>query len=464
MRLHSFLLLFAAVIATASSTATAESVGPITVPYPARLLRLHELPTDAEERGITVNTKQIDDWLEKGDTADDIFKLLSLHMKESNILANPKLDEWITYMKAFNKKFPKKQTSLVTTLTTHYVDDDLARMIQAAKKVPETAKIAKRLEIEQIYRWLEHQKTPKEVFNLLKLDDVTVEPFLQPQMLTWAKYIDYFDKANPGKKASLLPAFGYYDEESMVAMLIKAKTVPATEHLAVRAQVELTQVMLRHERTPSQIFTMLKFKEADDKLLENPLFIAWMKYTDDFNEMYPKKRQPAMTALLENFSGEKMAKMVLDAEKSPSVAKQLQSELMETWLKKKRNPARVFKLLKLNEAADKAFESPVLAMWLKYITFYKEANPKEIVNVAQILKMYHSDEALAKMLLEATKAPSTEKIALSTLDALTIGWMYRQKVRPEIVYKWLDAAKNDVGEKFYTSYRTLYNMKYPSRR
>lgn len=124
----------------------------------------------------------------------------------------------------------------------------------------------------------------------------------------------------------------------MVAMLIKAKTVPATEHLAVRAQVELTQVMLRHERTPSQIFTMLKFKEADDKLLENPLFIAWMKYTDDFNEMYPKKRQPAMTALLENFSGEKMAKMVLDAEKSPtsaSVAKQLQSELMETWLKRR---------------------------------------------------------------------------------------------------------------------------------
>lgn len=121
-------------------------------------------------------------------------------MKESNILANPKLDEWITYMKAFNKKFPKKQTSLVTTLTTHYADDDLARMIQAAKKVPGTAKIAKRLEIEQIYRWLEHQKTPKEVFNLLKLDDVTVEPFLQPQMLTWAKYIDYFDKANPGKR------------------------------------------------------------------------------------------------------------------------------------------------------------------------------------------------------------------------------------------------------------------------
>ncbi|KAE8880983.1 hypothetical protein PF005_g29524 [Phytophthora fragariae] len=149
-------------------------------------------------------------------------------------------------------------------------------MIQVAKssKVPETVNMAKRLEFEQIHRWLGQQETPEKVFLLLKLDDVSVEPFLQPQMVTWAKYVDSFDKANPGTMTALLPAFGRYNEQSMVNMLIAAKTVPSTEHIAVRAQVELTQLWLRIERTPEEIFAMLKLGQAGDNVLESPLFIA----------------------------------------------------------------------------------------------------------------------------------------------------------------------------------------------
>ncbi|KAE9020735.1 hypothetical protein PR001_g13529 [Phytophthora rubi] len=471
MRLHRIVLLVAAAFVATFSTG-AESRGTISVAEDQRLLKVHKYPTNDEERvGIapSVTTEQINAWLKKGETADDVFKQLALHNAADDVLASPILQEWVGYMKLFNQKFPKKQTSLISTLTSNYGDDRLAKMIQVAKrsKVPETANMAKRLEFEQIHRWLGQQETPEKVFLLLKLDDVGVEPFLQPQMVTWAKYIDSFDKANPGTKAALLPAFGRYNEQSMVNMLIAAKTVPSTEHIAVRAQVELTQLWLRIERTPEEIFAMLKLGQAGDNVLESPLFIAWMKYTDDFNEMYVKKYTPAMTTLLKYYTDESMAKMVLEAEKAPgsaNVAKQLQSELLENWLRSKKSPSSVFRVLKLNKAGDKAFESPVLAMWLKYVAFFKDANPLVRVNVAEILKRYYANDVLGKMLIEALKVPSTKKIAKSTLDALTIGWMY-QKVKPEMVYKWLlvdGTAADDVGRKLYKSYNTLYHDKYPN--
>ncbi|KAE9008304.1 hypothetical protein PR002_g15945 [Phytophthora rubi] len=309
MRLHRIVLLVAAAFVATFSTG-AESRGTISVAEDQRLLKVHKYPTNDEERvGIapSVTTEQINAWLKKGETADDVFKQLALHNAADDVLASPILQEWVGYMKLFNQKFPKKQTSLISTLTSNYGDDRLAKMIQVAKrsKVPETANMAKRLEFEQIHRWLGQQETPEKVFLLLKLDDVGVEPFLQPQMVTWAKYIDSFDKANPG---------------------------------------------------------------------------------------------------------------------------------------------------------DKAFESPVLAMWLKYVAFFKDANPLVRVNVAEILKRYYANDVLGKMLIEALKVPSTKKIAKSTLDALTIGWMY-QKVKPEMVYKWLlvdGTAADDVGRKLYKSYNTLH--------
>ncbi|KAJ8508100.1 hypothetical protein ON010_g18904 [Phytophthora cinnamomi] len=209
---------------------------------------------------------------------------------------------------------------------------------------------------------------------------------------------------------------------------------------------------------------MLKLDQAGDTLLQNPLFFAWMKYTDDFNEMYPKMRVPAITTLktYKQYTNELLAKMVLEAEKSPSaasIAKQLQAELLENWLKSKKSPSGVFRLLGLNKVGDKAFESPVLEMWLKYVTFFKDTNPTVRVNIADILKKYFTNGVLGNMLLDAVKVPSTKKIATSTLDALTIRWIY-DRAQPNEVYTWLRAAHDDVGRKLYNTYEQLYKSKY----
>ncbi|KAE8880984.1 hypothetical protein PF005_g29525 [Phytophthora fragariae] len=108
MRLHRIVLLVAAASVATVST-SAEALETISVAEDQRLLKY---PTDAEERVGTipsVTTEQINAWLKKGDTADDVFKQLALHNAADDVLTSPVLKEWVGYMKLFNKKYPKSK-------------------------------------------------------------------------------------------------------------------------------------------------------------------------------------------------------------------------------------------------------------------------------------------------------------------------------------------------------------------
>lgn len=214
---------------------------------------------DNEERGITaagdeeltnalkskVSTQQLEGWLKGGQSTDDVFKLLTLDNAADDILANSQFQAWIDYMKLFNKENPKSQTTLIKTLTAHYGDDGLAKIIESAKQVPATAKRGTRLQTEQIHLWLAQEKTPDNVFSMMKLDKAGAELFKQPQAITWAKYVDAFNKANPDKKTTLFLGLTTYDEETLVNMLIAAKKIPSTEDIAIRVQADLTQLWLK---------------------------------------------------------------------------------------------------------------------------------------------------------------------------------------------------------------------------
>ncbi|KAE9053931.1 hypothetical protein PF002_g33341, partial [Phytophthora fragariae] len=53
-----------------------------------------------------------------------------------------------------NEENPTKRASLIATLTAQYGDDGLAKIIEAAKRVPSTEDIAKRVQTEQLQSWL----------------------------------------------------------------------------------------------------------------------------------------------------------------------------------------------------------------------------------------------------------------------------------------------------------------------
>ncbi|EGZ15106.1 hypothetical protein PHYSODRAFT_286249 [Phytophthora sojae] len=483
MRLHQLVAVASALLLLVqSATAEVTSNGKLRTDTAVQGgLRAHRATTDEEERALPVSgletlsstlksTTTIDDELKallaKGESADDVFKRLALNKAAGGLLSNPKLQQWIDYMKLANKQNPKKQTSLISTLTAHYGDDGLAKIIESAKLVPDTGTFAKRLQTEQMYRWMTQGEAPKDVFRLLRLNKAGYKLFEMPQVNAWMKYVDTFNKKYPRMKTTMYSELrNRFDEETLVEMLIKARSVPSTEAIATRVQAEQTLRWLNTGKSPESIFTLLKFNSAKQKdtLLENPLFVSWLKYTDDFNERYPRREDLAVTSMLEHFSSDTLAKMVVDGSKSPSIqsiAKRLDTEMFLAWNKKGDAPGTVFTLLKLNKAGDNLFDSPLLTMWQKYIAFFREKNPSQRVNELSILRKHFNDANLSKMLLDAEKVPSTKAYASDLLDDLLIRWMAGE-TDPRKVYAWLrveGSAEYDVARGLYDSYVKFYKQ------
>ncbi|KAL4114297.1 hypothetical protein PRIC2_014620 [Phytophthora ramorum] len=116
--------------------------------------------------GPTVaSPKQLKAWLVGGESSDDVFKFLKLDQAGDNLLTNPNLDGWTTYLKLYNLNHPGKETSMIKTFTAAYGDDALAKILQSAKSVPSTKTMAEELQVAQFTQWLAKGFEPKDVYS-----------------------------------------------------------------------------------------------------------------------------------------------------------------------------------------------------------------------------------------------------------------------------------------------------------
>ncbi|POM73578.1 Secreted RxLR effector peptide protein [Phytophthora palmivora] len=450
-----------------------------------RVLRIHNA-VDSGDFGVITETNKIeergagapavealahslrlsddfDDWLKKGESADNVFKLLALDQAADNLLANSKLNTWIDYMKIFNKENPTKRTSVIETLTTHYGDEGLAKIIEAAKLVPATAGLAKRVQTEQIQRWLVAGETPEGVYKLLKLDEAGQSLFEQPQIVTWAKYLDNFNKEHPESRMPLLSFLQarYKDEATLVQMLIAAEKVYSTKSLAVRVQAEQTNQWLRMEKVPADVFKLLKLDNIGFSLLENTLFSAWVKYTDDFRKIYYGTKLTTISVLKQYYSDHVLAVMVLTAIQSPSssgIAKRLYSELLRNWKIQNVDPVGVFKLLKLDQTKGTLFDSPLFNLWTSFVGYYSSFRPKNDVMLLTELAKIYNERDLTAILVKAYDVPRTKEFASNLLKGQLNRWLAAKK-DPEGVFYLLNAegaTVNDVRKRIYDNYVDVF--------
>ncbi|GMF36249.1 unnamed protein product [Phytophthora lilii] len=401
-----------------------------------RLLRIHTSTTDEGERGIstsavasltnslksTFTSQQLDDLLQKGNSVDDAFKLMSLDNAADGLLANPHLTAWIDYMKLYNNANPTKKASLIAILTKYYGDDGVAKIIEAAKKVRDTSRMAKRLQTEQIQRWLVLEKSPKDVYKLLKLNDgffklskfEKYDVFEKPQLATWVAYVDEFNKANPSKTTTTYSILvSHYNDKTLANLLIAAKEVSSTEKIAIRVQGEQTQHWLTTGKLPSDIFTMFRLDKEGDKLLGNPLFAAFVKYADEFHFFHANAELATLPTILKYHSSAELAHMIVMASKSPNtenIANRLQSELFRYWFKKKETPVKMLSVLQLVDAGSKLTVHPLLNVWFEYIVYYSKMEPKKKLYLETALRSHFSKNVILEALSEALKVPGMAKI------------------------------------------------------
>ncbi|KAG3027386.1 hypothetical protein PC119_g7402 [Phytophthora cactorum] len=73
-------------------------------------------------------------------------------------------------MNLFNKYSPGRETTLANTFVKSYGNEAVAKMVEAAKKVPSTEKFAQELQVALFNQWLREGAQLKQIWSMLCLE------------------------------------------------------------------------------------------------------------------------------------------------------------------------------------------------------------------------------------------------------------------------------------------------------
>ncbi|KAG3086261.1 hypothetical protein PI125_g18988 [Phytophthora idaei] len=108
-------------------------------------------------------------------------------------------------------------------------------------------------------------------------------------------------------------------------------------------------------------------------MLESPVYTMWTNYIAMFKKANPRYTEDQLATLIRSFGHKELSMMLISAEKVQSttdIATRLRAELFDLWRASKVDPAGVYKMLHVENAAA---NSPTRTFWSEYVKVY--ANP-----------------------------------------------------------------------------------------
>lgn len=378
--------------------------------------------TNSETKKVAsrMQSQQIFNWVERKKAPDDVFNWFKLNKAGDDLLSSPNFATWNNYLRLFNQEHPDLETTLLAVLTKSYGEAGVAKILQQAMKVPETAATARRLDTDLVQRWLTSGKSTDEVFALLNLNTAGDKLFSNPLLVTWTKYMNAFNQKHPDRKASLAATLAkHYGDEGVSAML-----------------------------KSGDVSKILANTKSVDKLFDNRQFLVWLEFVED-----PRRTRMAtslMTSLTTKYGDEALIKVIEAAMKVDStklVATKLQAQQFKHWAAIGKSPDDVFKLFSLNKAGDSLdnlLSSPRLETWKTYLKVYNQQNPKEQTSLVAAMSKSYGDEAVLKML---ESAKGGRRSAVKRLESEQMQrWM---TMAPDEVFKALNL--DTAAEKMFGS-------------
>ncbi|KAL3659372.1 hypothetical protein V7S43_015643 [Phytophthora oleae] len=196
---------------------------------------------------------------------------------------------------------------------------------------------------------------------------------------------------------------------------------------------------LKSNQEIDDVFTKLKLNTAGEKLFENPKFLAWAQYVDDFNQKH-QAQNSMLPTLVRQYGGDDLSIMLekaKQADKTYGVALRLQGEQMKLWRREGLTTDKLFSIYKLDDGAKNLLENPGLKIWTRYAD---EFNPGEATTLFKKLQKTYSDEALSQILIKGKTVSSTEKLASDLQNQQLRHWLDTLQP-PENVFKFLALDK-----------------------
>ncbi|KAL3663749.1 hypothetical protein V7S43_011164 [Phytophthora oleae] len=318
-----------------------------------------------------LQAEQFQRWMASGKSADDVFVMLRLHVDRDGekLLDSPLLSTFTKFTNTFNKQNPDKQTTVISVLVNHYGDDRIAKILG---RVPGLSKLSTDLEMALLRHWLSGKMDPSDVFKTLRLDKAGESLLSRPLFTMFTKFTDFYHAKNPSKVLSTYTIVrAYYGDDQVARMIMRAETKPSSAGAAKRMEA-----VLFHEwmSSPDDAFRALRLDQPDTlrpgtKLLDDPVFNFWVRFLDDFNEVFPGMTMPR-TLWSNTYTSKDIVKLVENAKKNPNtreLGSKLEAEMLREFVFDGKKPEIVAKLLNVKKKSDSNWK-----LWEKYVQEYNK--------------------------------------------------------------------------------------------
>ncbi|ETL47641.1 hypothetical protein L916_02626 [Phytophthora nicotianae] len=391
---------------------------------------------------------QLVNWLNSGQTSDDVFKLLKLNVDESSVLTNPALNSWVRFTLKLEKEDPYEK--LFAKLTTQYDDASLAKLLIEAKGNAQNGFTAGKLEALQFVTWKSKGKSAEVMFKSLKLDQEGSDLLKNPIFNTWISYVDNSDAVT----AVLRKRF---EDDVLAKMAIAAKNEGSTRSTGTTLENALLTSWESEGKTADDVFELVQLSKAGDEIFTS---LAWNTWTSYIRKLDKENPDEQMYLVLKNhFGDDGVVSMIVKAKESPR-SKQIAAKLQEeVWRAEGKTSDDIFRLLKLNEESYKVLENPALSTWVSYVTKLgklDQTKPSELRVIMELEKRYTSME-LARMIVAAMKNGTGEmKTLASDLQELLFKHWLAKKLNPQFVVALMGTTDDWQNLKVILNYTDFY--------
>ncbi|KAG7379830.1 hypothetical protein PHYPSEUDO_008077 [Phytophthora pseudosyringae] len=283
----------------------------------SRLLITAKKAPGTERLATSLQNKQLETWLTRGESPNAVFKLLMLDKVPDNVFASPQFKTWLNYATALRRKNPGAETKpVIDTLTAHYTDIGLSRMINAAKETSGTTNMAAYMEKALLGKWATDGKTPAYASNLL-----------------WASAAD---------------------KKSLEAAYLEKLVVQSTKRLAENLQVQQVGAWMARQETPDAVFKLLRLDQGAENIFARPQFDTWLNFALRFRKEHADAEGTTVfVSLMAHYSDTALARMIKTAKETPgtkNLATYMEKDLLGKWATDGKAPAYV--LIKLGTTAE----------------------------------------------------------------------------------------------------------------
>ncbi|KAI9980176.1 hypothetical protein PInf_026532 [Phytophthora infestans] len=207
--------------------------------------------------------------------ADKRFGKLKVGRVQSDLFSSEKFREWFkSVSRGIEEDESPALEAMITTLTTHYGEDTLAKILSSASQ-RDGNWMSAQLQDTLLRKWVSDKKTVDDVYKLLKLDTEGQSIFDSPTLTTWMDYVSGL-KLDPSD--SLWTKLQTQFDDAVLAKMIAQSEDDVLRDVLQELEGSMRIKWFQQDKSMDDVFKILKLNEDIDNIMKNPVLSTWVYY------------------------------------------------------------------------------------------------------------------------------------------------------------------------------------------